>query len=193
MKGTQGMFMRRDYRPTDTSWHAQGVCRDEDDTLFFHVEGERGAMRRRRAEASKAICRTCPVMATCAADALARREPFGTWGGMSEDERARELAGKPAPRLPLIEVTATSAPTARLVRTGPEVMHSARGRRVSTAPVIGHVRHLLEAGYSVPEIAKASDVMAESVRRIARGGELATERTIAMLLRVQPEASEVAA
>lgn len=78
----------------DTSWHALGACREADDTLFFHPEGERGRARRRRAEEAKAICRTCPVMATCQRDALERREPYGTWGAMSEEERTRALAGR---------------------------------------------------------------------------------------------------
>lgn len=80
--------------PVDTSWHEEGACRDADDTLFYHPAGERGAMRRKRAELAKAICRTCPVMAICRQDALKRREAFGTWGGMSEDERAAVLAGR---------------------------------------------------------------------------------------------------
>ncbi|MGA1479922.1 MAG: WhiB family transcriptional regulator, partial [Candidatus Nanopelagicales bacterium] len=29
----------------------------------------------------------CPVLAQCAAHALAVREPYGVWGGMSEDDR----------------------------------------------------------------------------------------------------------
>lgn len=87
MTGAQGMFMRRDYRPADTSWHSEGACYGGDDTLFFHPYGERGRERRMRAEAAKAICRTCPVMMTCREESLRVREQNGTWGGMSEDER----------------------------------------------------------------------------------------------------------
>jgi WhiB family redox-sensing transcriptional regulator len=75
-------------------WQYQGACRDADDTLFFHPEGERGSTRRRRAEAAKAICRTCPVMMQCREESLARRERHGTWGGLSEDERDRIFRGK---------------------------------------------------------------------------------------------------
>ena len=42
-------------------WQFDGACRDADQDLFFHPEGERGSARRRRAEAAKAICATCPV------------------------------------------------------------------------------------------------------------------------------------
>jgi WhiB family redox-sensing transcriptional regulator len=32
-------------------------------------------------ERAKALCAECPLRATCLADALARREPWGVWGG----------------------------------------------------------------------------------------------------------------
>lgn len=85
----------RVYQPADMSWHPRGACRDEDDTLFFHPEGERGGPRRRRAEAAKAICRACPVMAECLEGARSRREIHGTWGGESEDERRAWLKDHP--------------------------------------------------------------------------------------------------
>ena len=74
-------------------WQYQGSCRDQDDTLFFHPEGERGSTRRRRAEAAKAICASCPVMLQCREQSLKVREPYGVWGGLSEDERSAILAG----------------------------------------------------------------------------------------------------
>lgn len=73
-------------------WQYQGACRDADPSLFFHPEGERGAARRRRAAAATAICRTCPVLEACRNQALATREPYGIWGGMSEEERAEALS-----------------------------------------------------------------------------------------------------
>jgi WhiB family redox-sensing transcriptional regulator len=68
-------------------WQLQGACRAEDPDLFFHPEGERGPSRRNRANAAKAICARCPVVTDCAAHSLAVREPYGVWGGMSEDDR----------------------------------------------------------------------------------------------------------
>ncbi len=73
-------------------WQFEGACRDADDTLFFHPEGERGSARRRRAEAAKAICATCPVIKECREQSLKVREPYGVWGGFSESERLRLLA-----------------------------------------------------------------------------------------------------
>ena len=75
-------------------WQYEGACRDADPDLFFHPEGERGAARRRRAEAAKEYGERCPVLETCRERSLMAREPFGGWGGMSEDERHAMLAGR---------------------------------------------------------------------------------------------------
>ena len=69
-------------------WQLSGACRGEDPRLFFHPEGERGEVREARQKAAKAICAGCPVLAECRSHALAVREPYGIWGGLSEDERA---------------------------------------------------------------------------------------------------------
>lgn len=73
-------------------WQRDGACRGRDSAQFFHPDGERGASRTRRELAAKAVCRTCPVRAECAAHALAAREPYGVWGGFTESERLRLLA-----------------------------------------------------------------------------------------------------
>jgi len=68
-------------------WQLEGACREVDTEDFFHPEGERGSARLRRELNAKAICATCPVISSCASHALAVREPYGVWGGMSEDDR----------------------------------------------------------------------------------------------------------
>jgi WhiB family transcriptional regulator, redox-sensing transcriptional regulator len=68
-------------------WQLDGACRDADPSVFFHPEGERGPAREARDRAAKAICARCPVIAECAAHSMAVREPYGVWGGMTEDER----------------------------------------------------------------------------------------------------------
>lgn len=75
--------------PTAESWEWQlrGACRGQDADLFFHPEGERGPARLGRELAAKALCAGCPVVTQCAAHALACREPYGVWGGLSESER----------------------------------------------------------------------------------------------------------
>jgi WhiB family transcriptional regulator, redox-sensing transcriptional regulator len=79
-------------------WQQLGACRGEDTELFFHPEGERGPRRSNREAAAKAVCARCPVIALCRAHALASREPYGVWGGLSEHEREDVYARSvPAP------------------------------------------------------------------------------------------------
>ena len=78
----------------DWDWQFQGACRGKDPEMFFHPENERGPRRRNRENAAKAICATCPVLKMCRDHALANQEPYGIWGGLSEDDRALILSRK---------------------------------------------------------------------------------------------------
>ncbi len=103
-------------RPTADVWEWQvdGACRGVDSSLFFHPDGERGPSRTERENAAKAICATCPVLAECAAHALAVREPYGVWGGMSEDDReARYVVPRRLPQTAMAQtgLVAGLAPT----------------------------------------------------------------------------------
>ncbi len=49
-------------------------CRVNDPELFF-------AETPQDVEFAKALCGGCPVRVSCLAGALARREPWGVWGG----------------------------------------------------------------------------------------------------------------
>jgi WhiB family transcriptional regulator, redox-sensing transcriptional regulator len=69
------------------SWRELARCRDLDASLFFSPEGERGRARRAREGAAKALCAACVVRQACARYAIANREPFGVWGGLSERDR----------------------------------------------------------------------------------------------------------
>jgi len=73
-------------------WQLDGACRDHDTNLFFHPEGERGPARRNRDAAAQAICSACPVITQCREHALAVREPYGVWGGLTEEDRERIYA-----------------------------------------------------------------------------------------------------
>lgn len=73
-------------------WQLLGSCRGEDSELFFHPEGERGPSRVNREAAAKSVCARCPVLLQCREHALASREPYGVWGGLSEQEREDLLA-----------------------------------------------------------------------------------------------------
>ena len=51
----------------------------------------RGAAQRKAAT----ICRHCPVLMQCGADALDNRVEFGVWGGMTERQRRSLLKQHP--------------------------------------------------------------------------------------------------
>lgn len=80
--------------PDDAVWHWQehGTCRTADPALFFHPQNERGSTRRKRDDAAKTICGGCPVRVECADYAIRAREPYGVWGGMTEEERDKVYA-----------------------------------------------------------------------------------------------------
>jgi WhiB family transcriptional regulator, redox-sensing transcriptional regulator len=81
-------------------WQLRGACRGKDTELFFHPEGERGPARRNRDAAAKAVCAACPVIEQCRKHALKVREPYGVWGGLTEDDRERIYAAQRGGRMP---------------------------------------------------------------------------------------------
>ena len=69
------------------AWVSQALCRTTDpDELFV-----RGAAQRKAA----VICRHCPVMQECGAEALDNKVEFGVWGGMTERQRRALLEEHP--------------------------------------------------------------------------------------------------
>jgi WhiB family redox-sensing transcriptional regulator len=73
------------------SWRAQAACQPGDHELFFPPEEERGEYFRLRVSLAKRICASCPVRRQCADYALAADERYGVWGGLTAEERARQL------------------------------------------------------------------------------------------------------
>lgn len=68
-------------------WQLDGSCREADPRLFFHPDGERGPARRKRDAAAVSVCASCPVLERCRQHGLTVREPYGVWGGLTEDDR----------------------------------------------------------------------------------------------------------
>lgn len=77
--------------PEVYDWQQQAACRGLDSSVFFHPSGERGPSRAGRAQRAKEICARCPVLRQCREHALASHEPYGVWGGLTEEERDRML------------------------------------------------------------------------------------------------------
>lgn len=80
-------------------WQYEGACRSLPTEMFFHPDGERGPRRRNRENAAKAVCASCPVIQACRTHALAVQEPYGIWGGLSEDDRAVILESRGIPSI----------------------------------------------------------------------------------------------
>lgn len=74
-------------REGDWDWQVDAACRGRDTATFYHPENERGPSRARRELQAKAVCNGCPVVQSCLRWALAAREPYGVWGGLSVEER----------------------------------------------------------------------------------------------------------
>lgn len=69
-----------DGRPEN--WREQALCAQADPEAWFPEKGH-------STKDAKRVCARCPVKAECLEDALARDEPFGVRGGLSERQRRR--------------------------------------------------------------------------------------------------------
>ena len=69
-------------------WRDSAACRDDPDPDAWFAE----ARDKTRLGHALAVCRVCPVRAQCLEFALARRQQYGVWGGLTEDERNRPRA-----------------------------------------------------------------------------------------------------
>lgn len=76
----------------ELAWREQAACRDHRaPEVFFPDPGGQAA---ETVAAAKQRCALCPVRAACLAYALARKERFGVWGGLTERERRPLLRGR---------------------------------------------------------------------------------------------------
>ena len=82
-----GRVLDASIEETRIEWVSKARClsRDPDD-LFV-----RGAAQRK----ATGICRECPVVAECLADALDNQMEFGIWGGLTERQRRALLKQHP--------------------------------------------------------------------------------------------------
>lgn len=70
-------------------WARSAACRSADPGLFFGSDQERGAAREERESEALAVCRSCAVVDSCRAWAMAHPSwaSSGIWGNTTEDER----------------------------------------------------------------------------------------------------------
>ena len=69
-------------------WRIKALCRYEGDLDMWFPPGRRITLRR-NALPAKLICRRCPVIEECLAEAMSRSEyeDSGVWGGTTLEER----------------------------------------------------------------------------------------------------------
>jgi WhiB family redox-sensing transcriptional regulator len=72
------------------SWQDRAACRGMDVLLFFGPDDEPRQPREIREAKAKAVCKLCPVRVQCLDYALRNSIRHGIWGGLNEEERARE-------------------------------------------------------------------------------------------------------
>jgi len=65
---------------TDQSWRTSALCLAADPVLFHPDKGQPTSPAQR-------LCRQCPVQPDCLDYALATRQQFGVWGGLSTTQR----------------------------------------------------------------------------------------------------------
>ena len=74
------------------AWREQAACLAYPAVLFFGLDDNETPVERRcREEEAKRVCLTCSVQQECLEYALATREPYGIWGGLTEIERRARL------------------------------------------------------------------------------------------------------
>lgn len=78
------------------SWMGRAACRGVDLEIFYPAYPTRSEGGRSRAviaaamsavAEAKQVCASCPVIGECRAYALAAREEYGVWGGLSAEDR----------------------------------------------------------------------------------------------------------
>jgi WhiB family redox-sensing transcriptional regulator len=80
---------------SELEWRERAACLAYPSVLFFGLDdSETPAERRAREEEAKSICARCDVRQECLEYALATKEPYGIWGGLTEIERKARLHGR---------------------------------------------------------------------------------------------------
>ena len=73
----------------DRPWLRRAACRGREQARAFYppLQHESRDERAAREQRAKQLCTDCPVQQACLDYALDTREPFGIWGGLTEQER----------------------------------------------------------------------------------------------------------
>jgi WhiB family redox-sensing transcriptional regulator len=75
--------------PEDLSWMNRGACRGQDIRYFFPDNDTKHLDR----YAAERWCSVCPIKQQCLDYAMETYQKFGTWGGLTAQERQRLRRG----------------------------------------------------------------------------------------------------
>lgn len=96
--GAHGSRVRQFARLIDegsATWRRRAACKGLDPGTFHpddrSDDPDSDEVAPGAVSAAKEICAACPVREACLEHALAAREPDGIWGGLTAQERRREL------------------------------------------------------------------------------------------------------
>jgi WhiB family redox-sensing transcriptional regulator len=79
----------------EAEWRDRAACLPFPAILFFGMDDNESPVERHARELeAKSICQNCVVRDECLAYALATRESYGIWGGLTELERKARLQGR---------------------------------------------------------------------------------------------------
>lgn len=76
--------------PRAYHWSDDAACAGMETATFF-PSGAKGVPVSTDTAYAKTFCQPCPVRGECLTHALTRREDYGVWGGLDENERAELL------------------------------------------------------------------------------------------------------
>jgi WhiB family redox-sensing transcriptional regulator len=77
----------------DVAWQTDAACRGLKGAAVFYPSGSPSQVAAAEA-AAKRVCGRCPVLQSCLQWSLDTREPWGVWGGLTQEER-RAVLGLP--------------------------------------------------------------------------------------------------
>ena len=68
-------------------WVARAACRARPEVFYTHKRTTQSDV-----DAALALCQGCPVRRPCLQEALTHEDPWGIWGGTTEEQRTGTLA-----------------------------------------------------------------------------------------------------
>jgi hypothetical protein len=92
-------------------WMARGSCRGRDLADFYPEKGT-------SAIPAQFVCAGCPVLTECREYALKTDELWGTWGGLTEQDRQRIRSGKAPRPMPSMSIEQKVALVSELAGNG---------------------------------------------------------------------------